>query len=468
MQIVKIISTIFFITFLVGCTKQVPSDKVTILEEKKALTEQVLLEKTEEKIINKIPEYILTKNEKEFLKILEADKYASLCGNLDEYLFIKNMPNSEKKSAQLKELFYNYANNLNNSCIDQDSFNSTLKKSKYKKNKQFYEMYNAKLDKESLLNQYSLNNSSIEKILEKYTPKHPDFFKLIEKLDISKLSKIEYNKLRLNIERLKLLKYAGNDNFIQLNVPSFDFSLYEEGKKTRSFGTVVGEKETQTPILSSKLSYFIINPTWNIPDSIAKETIIPNALKDKNYLKRKNIVIRKNYKLDSKKFRFKDIKWKKYLKKHVKYIPYKFIQLPSSTNGMGRVKFMFPNEYAVYMHDTIGTWRFKSNKEKIRFVSHGCVRLEHPISFMKHITTNYTPKSYKSIRKTYLNNEMKTVGLSKKIPVHITYITSSIKKDGKVSFHKDVYGYDKIQKLNFSPYTQTVLLSEKNKNEQIN
>lgn len=460
MQIIKLISSIILITFLSACSKQ-----VTMINQNKVSKQTITIEKKENQNLNKISEYKFREKEIEFLKILENDKYASLCGSKDKYFSIKNMINSKEKSLLLKELFYEYTNNLNNSCIDQEAFKNTLKKSKYKKNQQYYEMYNAKLNKDNLFKSYLEESGTIESILEKYTPKHPDFFKFIEKLDETQLSKSKYNRLRLNIERLKLLKYAGNDNFIQLNVPSYNFTLYEDGKKERSFGTVVGEVESQTPILSSKLSYFIINPAWNIPDSIAKETIIPRALKDKNYLKRKNIVIRKNYKLDSKKIRFKDIKWKKYLKKHVKYIPYKFIQLPSRTNGMGRVKFMFPNDYAVYMHDTIGTWRFKSNKEKIRFVSHGCVRLEHPISFMKHITKKYTPKTYKSIRKTYLSNEMRVVGLSKKVPVHITYQTSYI-KNGKLKFYKDIYGYDKIQKLNFSTYTKTAsYIKDKQKNK---
>ena len=195
-----------------------------------------------------------------------------------------------------------------------------------------------------------------------------------------------YNKLRLNIERLKLLKYSNSTNFIQLNVPSYNFAFYEGGKRTKTFGTVVGAPDAQTPVLSSKLAYFIVNPTWNIPDSIAKSSIIPKALKDRNYLRKKNIVIRKNYRLDSKKIKWSDVKWKKYLKKNVKYIPYKFIQLPSKTNGMGRMKFIFPNDYAVYMHDTIGTWRFKSSKKKIRFVRNGFIRLEQPASLMKHLS----------------------------------------------------------------------------------
>lgn len=454
MNITKILFLGLFSTLFVGC------NSIKVLQSDKASTIEQTIQKEETKVIIEEPRYKLSKNENEFLNILSKDKYASLCSSQDKYIDIKSMKDSYEKSKLIKELFYDYTNNLNNSCIDQYSFKQTLKQKKYKKNKQSYEMYNKDINRDSLLEKFNSNSTSVDSILLKYTPKHPDFFKLISKLDINKLSALEYNKLRLNIERLKLLKEYKGSNFIQLNVPSYNFTLYENGKEERSFGTVVGEKESQTPILSSKLSYFIVNPAWNIPDSIAKETIIPRALKDKNYLKKKNIVIRKkSYKLNAAKVRFSDVNWKKYLKKHVRYIPYKFIQLPSKTNGMGRVKYMFPNDHAVYMHDTIGTWRFKRDSEKIRSVSHGCVRLEHPISLMKHLTKKYTPKTYKSIRKSYLKSEMRTVGLSKKLPVHITYVTAYINSKGKVAFHKDIYGYDKIQKLDFIPYDNAVYLS---------
>lgn len=86
---------------------------------------------------------------------------------------------------------------------------------------------------------------------------------------------------------------------------------------------------------------------------------------------------------------------------------------------------------------------------------------------MKHITRKYTPKTYESIRKTYLSSEMRTVGLSKKLPVHITYLTSYL-KDGKLGFYKDVYEYDKIQKLNFIPYENAQALALLNKKNTIN
>ena len=404
----------------------------------------------EKEIIIQKPSYntSFTQNENDFLEILKTDKYASLCASKDEYLSTLDLQDSHEQSRRLGELFYTYANNLSNSCIDQNSFKNKLKQRKYRDINQDYEVYNLDINKDELISRFTSNTQSVESILETYTPKHPQFFALINKLDKSKLSDSKYNKLRLNIERLKLLKYSNSDNFIQLNVPTHNFSFYEDGNKTKTFGTVVGSKEAQTPILSSKLAYFIVNPTWNIPDSIAKSSIIPKALKDRNYLKKKNIVIRKNYRLDSEKIKWKDVKWKKYLKKDVKYIPYKFIQLPSRTNGMGRMKFIYPNDYAVYMHDTIGTWRFKSSKEKIRFVSHGCIRLEHPISLMKYLSENYTKHSYTKVRSIFDKERTDTIRLNKKLPIHLTYQTAEV-KNGNLSFFKDVYDYDKIQKLNF-------------------
>lgn len=451
MKITNIIYTaVLSSAFFVGCAKPYVENNSQQLKNKEVAFKNTVSQKDNitpkiQKVINK---FTLDSNSKEFLEILENDKYASLCSSEEKYQMIKDMKNSQEKVNLLKDLFYEYTNNLSNSCIDQDAFKMKLKQKKYRDMNQDYEVYNVDINKEKLLKKYTSNTQSVESILETYTPKHPQFFALISKLDKSTMSESNYNKLRLNIERLKLLKYSNSDNFIQLNIPTHNFAFYESGKKTKEFGTVVGSKEAQTPVLSSKLAYFIVNPTWNIPDSIAKSSIIPKALKDRNYLKKKNIVIRKNYKLDSKKIKWKDVDWKKYLKKDVKYIPYKFIQLPSRTNGMGRMKFIFPNDYAVYMHDTIGTWRFKSSREKIRFVSHGCIRLEHPISLMKYLSENYTKYSYTKVRSIFDKEKTDTIRLNKKLPIHLTYQTAEV-KNGNLSFFKDVYEYDKIQKLNF-------------------
>ena len=419
-----ILFSIFILLFISGCFSQ----KVIFVEQKKKHYEvktNIYEKPTQVVKTKKVVENNYTNIENQFLDILKIDKYASICGT--DIL----SPNMDFEKSLIL-----YTKNLANGCL------------KIKQSKD-YNIYIQEVDEKNIIEQFRSNEYTIKQILEPYIPNHPEFLKMIKKLNDKNLSKQQKYILRINIERMKLLKNYKIKNFIQLNIPSYSFDFFENDKKSMSFGTIVGDLENKTPILSSKLKYFIVNPAWNIPDSIAKKTIIPRMLKDKNYLKKKHIEIHKNYKLTSQKYRQKDINWRKYLKKNVRHIPYKFIQLPYGSNGLGRVKFIFPNNYAVYMHDTIGTWRFKQNKQKIRAVSHGCVRLENPLALIKYLSTNYTKYSYKYVRKVYDSHKSRTISLSKPLAVHITYFTVTLDKNGKLNFHKDLYGYDKVQKLNF-------------------
>jgi len=450
---IKLSTVVLLIVFFTSCA----SKKIEVVTDEKIVVDKpielkILTREMGEKIVKEEKVEVKATNlrESEFLNILEHDTYASLCSSKSEYERVMLMPESLKKQQLVENLLLKYAQNLANGCINIKDMQRKIAKNRANKIKSSFKTYTQKVDKKKILEQYRSKQITLKKILEPYVPKHPDYFRFVGFLNDTTLSKQERHKLRLNIERLKLMKPYESTNFIQLNIPAYSFDFYENNIKSMSFGTVVGDLEDQTPVLSSKLSYFIMNPAWNIPDSIAKKTIIPRMLKDKKYLSKKGIVIHKNYNLSSKKFRQKDVKWDKYLKESVRYIPYKFIQMPSKTNGMGRVKFIFPNEYAVYMHDTIGTWRFKSPKQSIRAVSHGCVRLENPLALIKYISTHYTKKSYDTVKRDYDSQKMKTVSLSKKLPVHITYITAYIDKEKKLQFYKDLYGYDSMQKLNFS------------------
>ncbi|MEA1914682.1 MAG: L,D-transpeptidase family protein [Campylobacterota bacterium] len=393
----------------------------------------------------------LSNVQKEFYQILKEDKYASICAHKRLSVQLLNLnANPMQQEILFEEMLVRYAHNLANGCIDLKAMKKQIKKNRAKEIKSIFHHYDQKVNENRLLEQFKSNQYSMKEILQPYIPNHPEFLSMIKKLNDTTLDAQQRYVLRLNIERFKLLKSHKTQNFIQLNIPTYRFEFFEQGSKTVSFGTVVGDFKDQTPILSSTLKYFIVNPTWNIPDSIAKKTIIPRMLKDKNYLKKKHIEIHKTYDLNSVRYAQQDINWHKYLKKNVRYIPYKFIQLPYSSNGLGRVKFIFPNDYAVYMHDTIGSWRFKIDKQKIRAVSHGCVRLEHPLALIKHISTHYTKRSYASVRKDYDSHKLKTISLSKPLVVHLTYFSVSLDKENKLNFHKDLYGYDTMQKLNFS------------------
>lgn len=435
------IRIILIVVLFIGCAQKPIEKKQPII--------QKAIEEVEKKAPVKPQPNYLSNIQEQVVQLINEDKYASLCGlnkvNKEQLLHYGNL----KQRIILEETLLQYVHNLANSCIDLKLFKSYLQSDIAKANKSHYYYEEQDVNERKIIEQLRSNNFTIEEIIAEYIPTHPDFFKLITYLDDSTLNNEQKQKLRLSIERMKLLDDKENENFIQLNIPTYTLSMYEEGKISFSFGTVVGGVEDQTPVLSSKLNYFIVNPTWNIPDSIAKNTIIPRMLKDPNYLRKKHIQIHKNYDLESIEYNQQDINWYKYLKKNVRYIPYKFIQLPYKSNGLGRVKFMFKNDHAVYMHDTIGTWRFKIPKQSIRAVSHGCVRLEHPLFLTKHLSTHYTKYTYKDVRASYDSHKMRSVNLNKPLSVHLTYFTASIDKDDKLNFSKDLYGYDKVMNLKF-------------------
>ena len=397
------IRLILLAVLFVGCVQKPEQKQPTIQKPIKTVQKQTLAQPKLNQLSN-IQEQVVN--------LINEDKYASLCGinKIDKEQLLQY--DVIKQDIILEESLLQYVHNLANSCIDLKSFKNYLQTDQAKANKSHYYFEKQEVQEAKIIEQYRSNNFAVEEIIAEYIPTHPDFLKLVSHLKETCLTLVQKNKLRLSIERMKLMDDQNIENFVQLNIPTYKFSIYEEGKISFSFGTVVGDLENQTPILSSKLNYFIVNPTWNIPDSIAKSTIIPRMLKDPNYLKKKHIEIHKNYDLDSIRYNQQDINWYKYLKKNVRYIPYKFIQLPYKSNGLGRVKFMFQNDHAVYMHDTIGTWRFQIPKQSIRAVSHGCVRLEHPLFLIKYLSTHYTKYTYKDVRASYDSHKMRSVSLN--------------------------------------------------------
>jgi murein L,D-transpeptidase YcbB/YkuD len=191
-----------------------------------------------------------------------------------------------------------------------------------------------------------------------------------------------------------------------------------------------------------------LNPQWGVPDSIARNEVIPKMLEDPDYLVSHNMVIRKSYDLNTPEIDKDSVDWEAYLieEKDSKDMTYKFIEVPSKKNGLGRVKFIFPNKHSVYMHDTQSKHLFK---RKVRTYSHGCVRLEKPMTMLKHISKNYTSNSDEEVKEWYDSLETKHMGLSKKLPVHTAYLTTYVDECGDLLSFRDIYGFDKLQKLNF-------------------
>lgn len=239
-----------------------------------------------------------------------------------------------------------------------------------------------------------------------------------------------------NLDKTKLYPKQFEDEYIEVNIPDFNLRYYKNGRKIMKKGVVVGRIDRPTPLFSNAVRYMVINPTWTIPDNLIKRDLIPVLRENPMYLKENNIHAFKG----NKEITITQEMLDPY-EKSEEPVPYRFVQFPGDNNALGRVKFMFPNKYDVYLHDTDNK-SLLSRRYKI--YSSGCMRLEKPFDLVKllleHVRKNY---SQSEIDKILESNEPVTIGLNQTIPVHILYFTV-YEEDGLAYFKNDIYLYDKI------------------------
>lgn len=382
----------------------------------------------------------------EFLKILETDEYASICNKQLLYEKVK----STEDSRLMSNLLMHYAHNLANSCIDMQSFAVAQNEKLEKGISTYFEINQARVDYHNIRLRLQ-SKQSILQILQPYVPQTKQFFTLIRKYNALKspnavITSEQLYRIRLNIERAKLMRKDLGRSYALINIPEYKVRFIDKNDSTAlSFGVIVGKPKMQTPIFSAPMKYLTINPQWSVPDSIARNEIIPAILRNPKYLASHNMVIRKSYDLESEVVDVNSVDWKQYAGGKGS-IPYRFIEKPSRRNVLGRVKFIFPNEHSVYMHDTQSKNLFK---HKSRPFSHGCIRLEKPIELLDYVSTNYTNKDFTTAKS--LHDSLKThhLRLNRDLMVHTTYFTVYVGNDDVLRIYSDVYGYDKSQRLNF-------------------
>ena len=259
-------------------------------------------------------------------------------------------------------------------------------------------------------------------------------------LNMSANEKIE--QIRINLERMRFLPRDLGEKYLIVNIPEFKLKLIEDHTVKLSMNVVVGESKHPTPIFSDNMSYIVLNPKWNIPESITKKEIIPKLIKDPNYLASKGIDIYSSWHPESEKMNTQDI-IDAFILEDLDSMPnFRLTQSPSSENPLGRMKFIFPNKHAVYMHDTPAKSLFSNAR---RAYSHGCIRLSKPQELLNIIASEDKSLDLGKIDSILKETNEKSIGLSKKIPVHLVYLTSWVDEEGQLQFREDVYNYDKIQ-----------------------
>ncbi len=257
----------------------------------------------------------------------------------------------------------------------------------------------------------------------------------IEKLNTPIDTQIE--KLILNANRIKRIVDVNSSSYFFVNIPDFTLKFIENKKVTMGMNVVVGDNSHRTPVFSSDMSTIVLNPDWSVPVNIANKEFLPKLASNPNYLK--NIKYELKYK--GRTVNSSSVNWKA-LKASGKMNGYKIVQPPSDKNALGKIKFLFPNHFAVYMHDTPAKSKFL---ERRRNFSHGCVRLAQPEELLKKVVAVDGGISEARAFKILASDQKSHIALKHKIPVHIVYLTAWVDTNGYVNYRDDIYGYDTLQ-----------------------
>lgn len=231
-----------------------------------------------------------------------------------------------------------------------------------------------------------------------------------------------------NLERWRWFPKEMNDQYVIINIP--EFKLYAINKKDtiRTHNIIVGTEKRKTPILNSKLSYAVFNPTWTVPPTILKEDIIPETIKNRNYLAKKNIKI-----FDYNNNEINVWKWNP-----DKAMNYKYVQSPGTYNSLGMVKIIFPNDFTVYLHDT----NHRENFEKTdRSLSSGCVRVQNPLEFTEYLLDDKVNWNLEKITETLKTEKTQNVKIKNDIYIYQLYWTAWSDKN-TLQFRPDIYNLD--------------------------
>ena len=245
-------------------------------------------------------------------------------------------------------------------------------------------------------------------------------------------------QIRLNLERRRLLPANLGRRYIFVNTADFLLKLVDEEKTVLDMRVVVGTPYRRTPVFSAKMTYLEFNPFWNIPPRIAREEIVPRVRRDPSHLQEQGIRIFGGWSARADELIPGQVKWANAENAH---FPYRLRQDPGPRNPLGRVKFMFPNRFDVYLHDTPSRDLFDHD---IRAFSHGCIRVEKPVALAAYLLRPDGDWPEVRVREIMEAAKTRRVLLARPIPVHISYLTAWVNKDGSVHFRKDIYGRDRL------------------------
>jgi L,D-transpeptidase YcbB len=246
--------------------------------------------------------------------------------------------------------------------------------------------------------------------------------------------KDDFYKIAINLDRLRKDELKKN-TYILVNIPEFKLHYYDELGKCKDFNVIVGKEETPTPMLTSQIEWVIANPYWTVPQSISHNEILPLIKKDSLYLQRNrfSVVDDKSNPVD-----VSTIDWETLNPDDFAY----WFKQDNQNSSLGAIKFLFPNEEAVYLHDTPSKKLFE---KRIRTFSHGCVRVQNPEELAQMIISAYSESSGDLNIKSVIDKKAhKEIRIEKSLPIYIRYYSCTADSNGNLYFHPDIYTIDAL------------------------
>jgi L,D-transpeptidase YcbB len=223
---------------------------------------------------------------------------------------------------------------------------------------------------------------------------------------------VRIRQILVNMERMRWIPAEPSGDFILVNIPQYKLIVYENGKRKFEMNIVAGSSQHQTVIFTGDMKYVVFSPYWNVPPSIIKKEIVPGMRRNPNYLQRHNM------------------EWNGGAVR----------QKPGPNNSLGLVKFLFPNNYNIYLHDTPSKSLFDEPK---RAFSHGCIRVSDPKKLAEWALRNQPEWNENKIVRAMNTGKEKYVTLTSTIPVFLGYFTAWVDEEGNLNFRDDIYGHDK-------------------------
>lgn len=244
--------------------------------------------------------------------------------------------------------------------------------------------------------------------------------------------------VQANLERWRWLPRTLGPRYILVNTAGYELQAVDRGERALTMRVISGMPSRETPMFSARMSYLEVNPTWTVPPTIFAKDYLPKLREDPGYLAKQHITLYASWSPSATPVDPYTVDWHA-VRASSRHLPYRLVQSPGPHNALGRIKFMMPNKYSIYLHDTPHRELFSRSR---RALSSGCVRVARPDDLARLLLPDAPGWDMARLEAAYADGGTRRIDLDRSWPVHVTYFTAWVDDSGATHFFDDVYGRD--------------------------